>query len=127
MTDREFTHAAVIGTGMMGPGIALTLALGGLRDHHPEPHRRKCRRAAWKKRARRRACWPITTWWHQPAYGGRAELLSASTAFDETVAAAGLVVESGPEDMAFKQEFFARMDARGAGRDAVAGVEHLRV
>ena len=31
MTDRGFREAAVIGTGMMGPGIALTLALGGLR------------------------------------------------------------------------------------------------
>src|ERR1035441_7861408 len=29
--ETEFTTAAVIGAGMMGPGIALTLALGGIR------------------------------------------------------------------------------------------------
>ena len=28
---REFRTAAVIGTGMMGPGIALTLAMGGVK------------------------------------------------------------------------------------------------
>src|ERR1044071_1342190 len=30
MSQMEFQTAAVIGTGMMGPGIALTLALGGV-------------------------------------------------------------------------------------------------
>ena len=44
--------------------------------------------------------------------------MSGSTAFDETVAGAGLIIESGPEDMAVKQELFARMDA-------VAGAETL--
>jgi 3-hydroxybutyryl-CoA dehydrogenase len=30
MTERDFRRAVVIPTGMMGPGIAATLALGGL-------------------------------------------------------------------------------------------------
>ena len=34
-----------------------------------------------------------------------------STAFEETIGDAGLVIESGPEEMGFKQELFARMDA----------------
>ena len=48
------------------------------------------------------------------------ELLRASTAFDETIAGAGLVVESGPEDMAFKRELFAHMDAVAGSRALLA-------
>ena len=39
------------------------------------------------------------------------ELLGGSTDFDESIAGADLVVESGPEDLAWKQELFARMDS----------------
>ena len=42
------------------------------------------------------------------------ELLSGSTDFDRSIARADLVVESGPEDLAWKQELFARMDALAA-------------
>jgi 3-hydroxybutyryl-CoA dehydrogenase len=31
MSDERFTQVAVVGTGLMGPGIALTLARGGCR------------------------------------------------------------------------------------------------
>src|ERR1017187_6765377 len=31
MSQNRFSTASVVGTGMMGPGIALTLALGGIR------------------------------------------------------------------------------------------------
>jgi len=39
------------------------------------------------------------------------ENLAASAEFGQSVSGAGLVVESGPEKMEFKQEIFARMDA----------------
>jgi 3-hydroxybutyryl-CoA dehydrogenase len=47
----------------------------------------------------------------EPGAAERARgLLAASTEFDATVAEADLVVESAPEDMAFKKDLFAHMD-----------------
>jgi 3-hydroxybutyryl-CoA dehydrogenase len=109
MTDR-FRDAAVIGTGMMGPGIALTLALGGLRTTLLSRHAGNAALGVEKARAQ-----ALLLADHDLVDRVRAEqaaeLLSASTDFDETITRAGLVVESGPEDMAFKQELFARLDA----------------
>ena len=110
MPDREFTTAAVIGTGMMGPGIALTLALGGLRTTLLSRNGETAARGLEKARVQARLL--SENGLVDPAQAERATgLLTASAAFDETIAGAGLVVESGPEDMAFKQELFARMDA----------------
>ena len=98
MPEAEFTRAAVIGTGMMGPGIALTLALGGV------PCTLLSRTAACaaqgleKARAQARLLAANDLAGAEPV--ARAiELLAASTAFDDTIAAATLVVESGPEDL----------------------------
>jgi 3-hydroxybutyryl-CoA dehydrogenase len=116
MTDR-LRDAAVIGTGMMGPGIALTLALGGWRTTILSRSTESAARALEKARSQ-----ALLLADHdlvdRDCTAQAAELLRASTAFDETVAGAGLVIESGPEDMAFKQELFAHMDA-------VAGPETL--
>ena len=102
---------------MMGPGIALTLALGGWRTTVLSRSDDNAARAVEIARAQARLLAD-----HDLAdrarTGQAAELLSGSTAFDETVAGAGLIIESGPEDMAVKQELFARMDA-------VAGAETL--
>jgi 3-hydroxybutyryl-CoA dehydrogenase len=109
MTDR-LRDAAVIGTGMMGPGIALTLALGGRRTTIVSRSAENAARALEKARAQ--ACLLAESDLADRACTGQAaELLSASTAFDEVIGGAGLVIESGPEDMTFKQELFARMDA----------------
>lgn len=108
MTD--FPSAAVIGTGMMGPGIAAVLALGGVRSAIVS---RTAEGAAEGLRAAQRsvellranglatdaaAAWAVAN-------------LSSSCGFEEAIRGAGLVIESAPEDMAFKQELFARMDA----------------
>jgi len=116
MTD-GLRQAAVIGTGMMGPGIALTLALGGWRTTILSRSDGNAARAVEiaRSQARLLADHDLAD---RARTGQAAELLSGSTAFDETVAGAGLVIESGPEDMAFKQELFRRMDA-------VAGAETL--
>lgn len=102
--------AAVIGSGMMGPGIALTLALGGLRSTILS-RTAECA-ASGVEKARRQAQLLADNELIDPAQASRvAALVDGSTRFDETVAVADLVVESGPEDMAFKQTLFARMDA----------------
>jgi 3-hydroxybutyryl-CoA dehydrogenase len=110
MTNDGTMKAAVIGTGMMGPGIALTLALGGWRttilSRHPE------NAAQGLEKARAQARLLAENELVDTAQAERAaELLSASTEFDDVVGAVGLVVESGPENMPFKQELFARLDA----------------
>ncbi|HXB74292.1 MAG TPA: 3-hydroxyacyl-CoA dehydrogenase family protein [Candidatus Acidoferrales bacterium] len=110
MPDNRFTCAAVIGTGMMGPGIALTLALGGLRTTILSRTAEGAAQGVDKARAQARFL--AANQLVDPAVAARAaELVMASAAFDDTIAAADLVIESGPEDMTFKQELFARMDA----------------
>jgi 3-hydroxybutyryl-CoA dehydrogenase len=110
MADGGFQNAAVIGTGMMGPGIALTLALGGLRTTILSRSGENAARGLEKARAQARLLAD-----HDLVDRARseraAELLRASIDFDETVAGANLVIESGPEDMAFKQALFVRLDA----------------
>jgi 3-hydroxybutyryl-CoA dehydrogenase len=119
MADREFTTAAVVGTGMMGPGIALTLALGGLRTTLVSRSTEGAARGLESARAQARLLAGNDLL--SSAQADRAaELLSASAAFDQAIAAAGLVVESGPENMAFKQEMFARLDAAADPRAVLA-------
>ena len=113
MSETPFTTAAVIGTGMMGPGIALTLAMGGLRttilSRTPETA------ASGIEKARAQARLLAENQLAAPELLDRAlSLLEASTDFDDTIRAAGLVIESGPEDMAWKQALFARLDALAA-------------
>jgi 3-hydroxybutyryl-CoA dehydrogenase len=110
MSAIRFQTAAVIGTGMMGPGIALTLALGGLRATILS-RKQETARAGLEKALRQLEVLEE----HGLAGAEQArrarESLAASSEFDAAVAGADLVVESGPESMEFKQDLFARMDA----------------
>jgi 3-hydroxybutyryl-CoA dehydrogenase len=104
------TTATVIGTGMMGPGIAATLALGGIRATILSRTAEAAARGLEAARERNRFL--AENGLIDPSQATRAlHLLNCSTAFDETVATCDLIIESGPEDMAFKQALFARMDA----------------
>jgi len=106
----SFSSAAVIGTGMMGPGIAVALALGGLRAAILSRTSEGAAKGIEKAREQVRVLQENAL-----ATADQAEhtlgLLSSSTAFDDTVAAADIVIESGPESMEYKQEVFRRMDA----------------
>ncbi|MBM3786872.1 MAG: 3-hydroxyacyl-CoA dehydrogenase family protein [Acidobacteria bacterium] len=99
-----FAKAAVIGTGMMGPGIAMTLALGGV---EPVILGRTEESAAKGLEYAHRALELLRA----NGLAGEAAPIRASAKFDEAVAAADLVVESAPEDMAFKQDLFLRLEA----------------
>jgi 3-hydroxybutyryl-CoA dehydrogenase len=105
--------AVVIGTGMMGPGIALTLALGGLRTVILS--RTAARAAEAVERAREQGRLLAS---RQLAgdgeVGAAAARLGGSCELDSAVADCGLAVESGPEDMTWKQDLFARMDSLNA-------------
>src|ERR1022692_4172004 len=105
----EFTNAAVIGTGMMGPGIALTLALGGLPSTILSRTSEGAAQGVEKARAQARLL-AANDLADRLAVERALGLIAASTAFEETIRTASLVVESGPEDMPFKQDLFERMD-----------------
>ncbi|MBK5294482.1 MAG: 3-hydroxyacyl-CoA dehydrogenase family protein [Acidobacteriia bacterium] len=110
MSEWKFEQAAVIGTGMMGPGIAVTLALGGVKATILSRTPENAQAGLDKARAQLQLLAD-----HKLADAAAAAravtLLSASADFDRTIAGVDLVVESALEKMDFKQELFARMDA----------------
>jgi 3-hydroxybutyryl-CoA dehydrogenase len=102
---------------MMGPGIAGTLALGGVRATILS--RTEEGAAKGLDTARRQIRLLEQHGLAEPAQAARAiEQLDATCAFDDAVARVDLVVESAPESMEFKQNLFAHMDSI-AKRDAV--------
>src|SRR6187551_1118908 len=117
MSKDRFRTAAVIGTGMMGPGIAGTLALGGVAATILS--RTEDGAARGLESARRQIRLLADNGLAEAAQALRAlELVDASAAFDSVVARVDLVIESAPENMDFKQKLFAHMDSI-AGPDAV--------
>jgi 3-hydroxybutyryl-CoA dehydrogenase len=95
---------------MMGPGIALTLALGGVPATIVSRTASGASQALEKARAQGRLL-AENELADSAQLTSAAALLSSSSDFDQTIAASDLVIESTPEDMAFKQDLFARMDA----------------
>ena len=110
MPQTRFANASVVGTGMMGPGIALTLAMGGVRVTLLGRSADRVAQGLEKARAQARVLTGnglVATTEVERAL----ELLGGSADFDGSVAGAGLVVESGPEELGWKQDLFARMDS----------------
>lgn len=109
MADWKFESAAVIGTGMMGPGIAMTLALGGVRATILSRQAESAQRGLEKAHSQLDLLASNDLVAADAAARAKG-LISASAEFDATVAGVDLVVESAPEDMRFKQALFAHMD-----------------
>src|ERR1700680_404507 len=98
MSNYQFQTAAVIGTGMMGPGIAGTLALGGVRATILRRTEESARKAL--QPARRQIRLLEENALADPARATHAlELVDSSSAFDTTIARVDLVIESAPENM----------------------------
>jgi 3-hydroxybutyryl-CoA dehydrogenase len=110
MAQPDFRKAAVIGTGMMGPGIAGTLALSGLHATIISRMKENAVKGLHVARAQIRLLAD-----NGLVEGDRAsraaELLSATANLEEAVSAADITIESAPENMAFKQDLFARLDS----------------
>ena len=107
---RTFERAVVMGTGMMGPGIAAVLALGGVQAtllsrslHAAEAGVAEALRLVGFLQANE-----LCTAAQAEAAG---TLLAASATMGTAVPHADLVVESLPEDMALKQQLFHELDA----------------
>ena len=98
MSKTRLRTAAVIGTGMMGPGIAATLAMGGVHATILSRTEEGAAKGLAAARAQLRVL----------AENGLAEMieirdavdrLTASHAIDRTVENVDLVIESAPESM----------------------------
>ncbi|HJZ99561.1 MAG TPA: 3-hydroxyacyl-CoA dehydrogenase NAD-binding domain-containing protein, partial [Candidatus Solibacter sp.] len=95
---------------MMGPGIALTLASGGLTCTLVSRTPDGAEQGVEKARAQAELL-AREGLMEEAAAREALGRIAASAEFDASVAKAALVVESGPEDMAWKRDLFARMDA----------------
>ncbi len=96
---------AVVGAGLMGSGIAATFAAAGheVAIHDPMPEAL----AAAPERV-------ATCLAAMGADAGAVELVRTAARPQEAVAGAGFVFEAAPEDLALKQDIFARLDAIAA-------------
>src|SRR5262245_10007628 len=102
MSKDRFKTAAVIGTGMMGPGIAGALALGGVRSTIVSRTEHGARNGL--EAALRQLRLLEENGLAEPDRAAQArEFLDATSEFDATIALADLVIESAPENMDFKQ------------------------
>lgn len=110
MGESRFQTAAAIGTGMMGPGIALTFALGGLRSTILSRNAHTAQAGLDKALAQLQTLETNGLATAEAAEAARGRLTAAAD-FEDVIRGADLVVESGPEEMEFKQDLFARMDA----------------
>ena len=110
---KQCKTAVVIGTGMMGPGIAATLAAGGVETTIVSRDARKAGLAVDKARADVRLL--VDNGLRSPAH---IAALNGAADLENAVASADLVIESAPEDMELKQALFAHLD-RIAKPDAV--------
>jgi 3-hydroxyacyl-CoA dehydrogenase len=106
----NFSTAVVLGTGMMGPGIAVTLALGGV----------TVTVVARTKEGAARGARGVDRCLDQLLDAGLVSVderdlararIDVGTDLDAAAARADLIVESIPERMELKQEVFARLDA----------------
>jgi 3-hydroxybutyryl-CoA dehydrogenase len=114
MLDERFARVAVVGTGMMGPGIALTLARGGCRVALYG------RTEASKERGLARVDGALAFLVEHGVLEAReAPALRAqirgTTDLKEAVDGAGLVQESIVEDLETKRTLFRQDERREAG------------
>lgn len=105
----KIRKATVAGTGTMGPGIAGTLALGGVKTTILG----RSEGRAWNalQMAREQLLLLEQNGIITPSQSNRAiEALDASHNFEATLAGSDLVIESIPEDMALKQDWIAQVE-----------------
>jgi 3-hydroxybutyryl-CoA dehydrogenase len=110
MSESGFKTAVSIGTGIMGPGTGVALAVGGLRTTILSRDAERASRALEAARGQLGflESQGLLTREHAEAACRR---LSASTDLAAAIADADIVIESSPEDMVLKRELFAWMDS----------------
>ena len=102
----DFERAAVIGTGAMGPGIAVVLAMGGVEATIVGRTDDSAARGLSAARDQGRMLAE-----HGLAEVNILERVKSTSDLERAVADADLVIESTPEDLTFKQNLFARLES----------------
>jgi len=101
----KISSAVVIGTGMMGPGIAAVIASAGI----PVAIASRTVENAATGLTKAKQCVDLLLQ-RGLADADRVGSISSSADLQPLIASAALVVESGPEDMRLKQDLFAFLD-----------------
>ena len=109
MSSSPIREAAIIGTGMMGPGIGLVLAIGGISSTLVSRTAEGATRGMASIRAQATVLLSNRLADAETVEAALARL-SSSTSLEEAASRAGLVIESGPEDLLFKQALFEQLD-----------------
>ena len=110
MTQHPFHTSAVLGSGLMGPGIALSLAIGGL-DAVIVSRTSESAAAGLKKALSQLAVLAAHGLVKAEDVSAVQARLSSSTDFEASVAPADIVIEAGPETMEFKRSVYRRLVA----------------
>lgn len=110
MSEQQRGRAVVIGTGMMGPGIAVLLALGGYRATIVSRHAESAARGLAAAQAQLEVLRENELVSADTAARAAARL-GSETELAAATAGASVVVESVPEEIELKQALFAELDA----------------
>jgi 3-hydroxybutyryl-CoA dehydrogenase len=102
-------EAVVIGTGMMGPGIGLVLALGGVSTTLVSRTPDGAARGLASVRAQA-ATLLTNELADREAVNDAIARVSGSASLEQAAAGTGLVIESGPENLPYKQALFEQLD-----------------
>ena len=108
--EERFKRAVVVGTGMMGPGIALTLAKGGLEVAIAGRTPQSMERGLAGFNANLRTLLDNELMGAAEAASIKSRVSGTTAIFDEA-SQADLVIESIAEDLKVKQDFFVRLEA----------------
>jgi len=109
MSYVQVREAVVIGTGMMGPGIGLVLALGGISTTLVSRTTEGAARAMASVRAQTAVLFNNQLA-DAETVGDALARLSSSASLEAPAGSADLVIESGPEDLVYKQRIFEQLD-----------------
>jgi len=109
VSNPNFQTAAVIGTGMMGPGIAVTLALGGVRTAILSRSEEGAVQGFERARTQLDLLAANGLATEAQARWARENLLAGEQS-DSVIEGADIVIESAPERLDFKQDLFASLD-----------------
>lgn len=109
--------AVVVGAGMMGPGIAITLALGGMETRLSARTTEAAEKGISQAHQLLKQL-EISELIGPGAAASAKALLIPTTDLDSSVRSAHIVIECIKEDLGIKQELFARMD-QAAGRETL--------
>ena len=109
MPPTPIRNAVVIGTGMMGPGIGLVLALGGVSTTLVSRTAEGATRGLASVRTQA-ADLLSNQLADEETVNAALVRLSSSTSLEQAASGADLVIESGPEDLRYKQALFEQLD-----------------